>query len=498
MRRHPTANQTPRVARLRRELTLAALATRVGISTSYLSKLERGDISPSDWIRRNWEQALGTSWLDPKPLAATPSSSSDSQLRLGLSLRSSTNWIDGLLPAETLIESGPPPTFAWDIPQTIPQLSYLTHNYFRYYGKFPPTIPRKLLRDFRPKPGTWVLDNFSGCGTTLVEAKCEGIPSIGVDISPLATLASQVKTTYLPAHVIMDGASAVIKAARQKSKPAGVSDEKWFVAATAADLTRLKRSILDLKPGPLRSLLVLAFLAIIRRVSNAYDGEVRPHVNGAKRTRDVFDAFAKKTVDMVERMEKFGSEAQPVPAIAITADNRRLAELTDLERKPIGLVISHPPYLNCFDYAPVYRLEYVWADGFSELGEDFDYERLRRSETKCWPATDDRIFDRYFEDLATAYGEVAALLEPGTFCAVVLGDCTIRGRVIPVLDRFRDLMGDIGFELDRTFLRSTHYGIGKYAYADRADYHGTAKKRDGVLLFKRRARSTARPARPGT
>ena len=48
-------------------------------------------------------------------------------------------------------------------------------------------------------------------------------------------------------------------------------------------------------------------------------------------------------------------------------------------------------------------------------------------------------------------------------------------------------MDGAGFELGRTYLRSTHYGIGKYAYADRADYHGSgAEKRDGVLLFKKR------------
>lgn len=79
------------------------------------------------------------------------------------------------------------------------------------------------------------------------------------------------------------------------------------------------------------------------------------------------------------------------------------------------------------------------------------------------------------------------LTERGTKCCVILGDCSIRGEVVSVLDRFSDVMHDLGFSLDRLLMRSTHYGIGKYAYAHRADYHSDlAKKRDGILVFKRR------------
>lgn len=118
---------------------------------------------------------------------------------------------------------------------------------------------------------------------------------------------------------------------------------------------------------------------------------------------------------------------------------------------------------------------------------DTDFRDLRDRETRCWPATKEHIFGGYFDGLRKAFAEVASLTERGTMCCVVLGDCSIRGEVIPVLDRFSDLMHDLGFELDRLLMRSTHYGIGKYAYAHRADYHGElTKKRDGILVFKRR------------
>ena len=40
-----------------------------------------------------------------------------------------------------------------------------------------------------------------------------------------------------------------------------------------------------------RDFLRLAFAAIVRRVSNAYDGEVRPHFNPSKRERSVLKLF---------------------------------------------------------------------------------------------------------------------------------------------------------------------------------------------------------------
>jgi hypothetical protein len=409
---------------------------------------------------------------------------------LGLddSNEASAHWVEALLPIETLLDSGPPAVYEWDLPHTIGELAYLTHNYYRYYGKFPPSIPRKLLRDFRPRDGTWVLDPYSGSGTTLVEALCEGIPSIGVDISPLASLAGSVKTTIVERAEVTSALTALLAEVDKVDPLIPEAPSQWFTDIAAENLGRLKAALLPLPAGPVRSFLVLAFFAIIRRVSRAHDGEVRPHINESKRERDVRSAYVKKVGDMLDRMDDLRAEAPAnVAALAVTGDSRNVDSLPDVTSREIGLVISHPPYLNCFDYVPVYKLEYHWANGFAEVGSDFDYTTLRKSETRAWPATDERIFDKYFADLDVTYRAVAELLEPGDHCAVVLGDCKVGGRVVPVLDRFTEQMAEAGFDLTRLYLRSTHYGIGKYAYADRADYHGTeAEKRDGVLLYTKR------------
>src|ERR1035441_3307092 len=82
------------------------------------------------------------------------------------------------LPLVTRLEDQPIETNSWDIPYTITQLSYLTHSHYRYYGKFPSAVAGQILEDFAPgQEGHYVLDNFCGSGTFLVEAQLRGIRS---------------------------------------------------------------------------------------------------------------------------------------------------------------------------------------------------------------------------------------------------------------------------------------------------------------------------------
>src|SRR5918994_598013 len=52
-----------------------------------------------------------------------------------------------------------------------------------YWGNFVPQIPNQILRRFT-KEGDWVVDLFSGMGTTLIECRKLGRNGVGVELNP--------------------------------------------------------------------------------------------------------------------------------------------------------------------------------------------------------------------------------------------------------------------------------------------------------------------------
>ena len=71
------------------------------------------------------------------------------------------------------------PTTVWSFPD---RGSHATHS-GKYRGNWSPYVPRNLILRYS-NPGDWVLDQFMGSGTTLVEAKLLNRNAVGVDINP--------------------------------------------------------------------------------------------------------------------------------------------------------------------------------------------------------------------------------------------------------------------------------------------------------------------------
>ena len=78
------------------------------------------------------------------------------------------------------------PTTVWSFPD---RGSWATHS-GKYRGNWSPYVPRNLILRYS-NPGDWVLDQFMGSGTTLVEAKLLNRNAIGVDINPQSVSISE-------------------------------------------------------------------------------------------------------------------------------------------------------------------------------------------------------------------------------------------------------------------------------------------------------------------
>lgn len=67
--------------------------------------------------------------------------------------------------------------------------SWATHS-GKYRGNWSPYVPRNLILRYS-QPGDWILDQFIGSGTTLIEAKLLNRNAIGVDINPQSVSISE-------------------------------------------------------------------------------------------------------------------------------------------------------------------------------------------------------------------------------------------------------------------------------------------------------------------
>lgn len=232
----------------------------------------------------------------------------------------------------------------WEVNETISELSYLTHSYFRYYGKFPSKIGKMIIQDLDSRNlinsnEDFIVDNYAGSGTTLVEAKMCGFDAFGMDINPFAVLACKVKTRNynvaslnnywkkLQSEIVAYNQEMLYPNVQELLFTSTTEDmkvqilkevdefklmnkdaEKWFTPKALLGLAIIKSILLSRKADEERNFFELAFFAIIRRVSTAYDGEVRPHVNKKKRERNVLDAYSKKVFEMIELMDKWNQK----------------------------------------------------------------------------------------------------------------------------------------------------------------------------------------------
>jgi hypothetical protein len=387
------------------------------------------------------------------------------------------------------------PSYQLDVPETIPQLGYGSHQFFRYYGKFPSVVGAEIVQRHADRDAA-VLDCYAGCGTSLVEAQHEGLRSYGIDLNPLAVLACNVKTTYHDPTALRAARDKVLSRAGRHllgpsvSVPSLLSPaklDKWFLPEAQNELAALRVSLMEEPPSPNREFLVLAFLGIARRVSKAYDGEVRPHINPTKRPRSPFGAFKRKLDEMIQSLEEVEALRPPeVASRTALADNRDPGAYRSLLGEDrAGLLIAHPPYLNSFNYLQVFSLEFGWSEGFEEVWGPgaYDLRKLRKLEHRAWPATDPKLVASYYEGFMAAIRAAASVLTPSARIAVVIGDATIRGHLEAVHMRFWEGLKADGFRPAEIWFRTTHYGIGKYAYSHRADYHGDAVKKDAILFF---------------
>ncbi len=382
------------------------------------------------------------------------------------------------------------------------------HSWYRFVLSFPSHLVRDYLAEFRVDSTQRVLDPFCGTGTTLVECKKLGIPSVGMERNPMAGFASRTKLDWsVDADELVSHAKEIADGVLDRLKEQGIDDARigpLFDAHTPlrADLRALPPDRLGLllknsiSPLPLHKTLLLldaleehrdvAFhdherlalaAALVSEVGNLHFG---PEV-GVGRVQDdaaVVGPWLDRVRSMAADLASFRRRAGTEATVHV-ADARRAEEC--LEPSSVDAVITSPPYPNEKDYTRTTRLESVLLgfvrdkqdlrglkqglvrsntrsvyktdaddalvaghEGIQRIAQLIEKRRVEQGKTSGFERQYARVTTLYFGGMARHLASLRSSLRPGAKLAYVVGD---QASYLRVMIRTGRILGELAQSL---------------------------------------------------
>ena len=379
------------------------------------------------------------------------------------------------------------------------------HDWYRFVLSYPPHIVRDYVTRFGLTEQHQVLDPFSGTGTTMVECKKLGIPSVGTEANPMAQFAGLTKTDWQPDPAgLVAHAEQVAELAMRQFASDHVSEDFVFclenkqsypLRQLPPECTSLLLSD-SISPIPLHKTLVLLDVlchnhnenyasheklalakALVFRISNLRFGP-EVGIGPIKPDTPVVSEWLKAVRAIAEDLERLRMLPE-VRATVHKADARELGQV--IAPCCIDAVITSPPYPNEKDYTRTTRLESVllgfirnkadlqalkrgllrsntrgvykgdaddlWVAHHAEIQDiaaTIEKRRIEMGKTSGFERLYARVTKLYFGGMARHLAELRPLLHPGAKLAYVVGD---QMSYLRVMIRTGQLLAGIAQEL---------------------------------------------------
>lgn len=188
--------------------------------------------------------------------------------------------------------------------------AYITHGYHRYPAKFIPQIVSRLLEKYT-KIGDLVVDSFGGCGTTLVESKVMGRPSVGVGINPVAALITKAKITPINPVKVEKTFVTLKERIENYSKNTKVKAPEheridyWFGPEEKRKLAFIFAEISKLKDRDVKDFFYCGFSNILKNCSIWLQKSNKPTRDFKKKSSDPIPTFSKQIKTMMRGNQNF-------------------------------------------------------------------------------------------------------------------------------------------------------------------------------------------------
>ena len=382
------------------------------------------------------------------------------------------------------------------------------HDWYRFVLSFPSHLVRDYLDRFGVDSTQRVLDPFCGTGTTLVECKKLGIPSVGIERNPMAGFASRTKVDWsvdpekLVSHAKAIADQVLERLQREGIDDLGVAPLFQTCGRRTAKLRTLPadRLVLLLKnsisPLPLHKTLMLLdtleqhrddtvhaheklalATALVAEIGNLHFG---PEVGVGKVQEDasVIGPWLIRIRRMSDDLAALRRQAGTDATVHL-ADSRQAEEL--LEPSSIDAVITSPPYPNEKDYTRTTRLESVLLgfirskqelrglkqelvrsntrsvykadaddalvaehEGIQRIARRIEERRIEQGKTSGFERQYARVTKLYFGGMVRHLAGLRSRLRPGARLAYVVGD---QASYLRVMIRTGRILGELAQRL---------------------------------------------------
>lgn len=349
------------------------------------------------------------------------------------------------------------------------------HRWFFYREGYSPRLVEKLLEREKINKEQKVLDPFCGGGTTLLVSAQKGIKSIGYEINKFSAFASKVKTRRYTTEDINAIEKHINKIKNLSSFNSSLPLpelsilDKLFDVDVLEGLLCYKENILSISNPKHRDLLFFAWLSILEPVSNyrkGGNGLKQRRSNNKKPLREtLFKKLDEILMDLKYLNQKgvYDKFAEPVihqeSAFSVKDENE------------FDIAIFSPPYLNCFDYCEVYKVE-LWMGDFIKSYDDM--RRLRKAsltshlnsnfnngndilppqiidivdalkERELWDRRIPEMVKGYFADMKKVLLNLFKSLKANAPCIIVVGNSAYGNMAIPTDVFLSMITEELGF-----------------------------------------------------
>ena len=373
-----------------------------------------------------------------------------------------------------------------------------THGFHKYPAKFIPHIPKWAIGKYLNGSGNrTILDPFCGSGTTLVEGLLAGHNVIGLDVDPLSSLITKVKTTPIDSKILNEVINWLTRSIKQTKKgefePECKTIEHWF-SRNAINKLSIIRTLINqvLKEfgsskefKDIQYLLLICFSSIIRRVSNADNESQKTYVSHTKikEPEEVYSVFFPQLELFVERLKTYFHLVNTKLATKIICTSSTESIDIKLKGENIDLAVTSPPYIKAIDYIYNQMVELFWIGDLLGLESQAKQNKKKKGyigtkyihkvEFKDYTPYNtmlgidkldkklQQIYDsdkknghkhsfvnyKYFADMEKHFSEMAKCLSEGTPYVMVVGDSSVSDIYFATSDFLVEIAERNGFKI---------------------------------------------------